>query len=119
MKKTKIDHYTDKEALDFHSYKKPGKIEKTDKKVYYIQLQQFKDIYNSLEIPDEFLVVGHHSSIDEWKTTFKNHFPNIYINHKITALIEKNTNKNYLYNNYDLYQNSPNGFYVYRFEKIN
>ncbi len=27
MKKTKIDHYTDKEALDFHSLKKPGKIE--------------------------------------------------------------------------------------------
>ena len=27
MKKTKIDHYTDKEALDFHSHKKPGKIE--------------------------------------------------------------------------------------------
>ncbi len=27
MKKTKIDHYTDKEALDFHSNIKPGKIE--------------------------------------------------------------------------------------------
>jgi malate dehydrogenase (oxaloacetate-decarboxylating)(NADP+) len=27
MKKTKIDHYTDKEALDFHRHKKPGKIE--------------------------------------------------------------------------------------------
>tara|TARA_S200000501_G_scaffold346988_1_gene360942 strand:+ start:363 stop:2648 length:2286 start_codon:yes stop_codon:yes gene_type:complete len=27
MKKTKIDHYTDKEALDFHSHNKPGKIE--------------------------------------------------------------------------------------------
>ena len=27
MKKTKIDHYTDKEALDFHNHKKPGKIE--------------------------------------------------------------------------------------------
>ena len=27
MKKTKSDHYTDKEALDFHKYKKPGKIE--------------------------------------------------------------------------------------------
>ena len=27
MKKTKIDHYTDKEALEFHSNKKPGKIE--------------------------------------------------------------------------------------------
>ena len=27
MKKTKIDHYTDKEALEFHSQKKPGKIE--------------------------------------------------------------------------------------------
>jgi len=27
MKKTKIDHYTDKEALEFHSFKKPGKIE--------------------------------------------------------------------------------------------
>ncbi|MDC1032642.1 NADP-dependent malic enzyme [Candidatus Pelagibacter sp.] len=27
MKKTKTDHYTDKEALDFHSHKKPGKIE--------------------------------------------------------------------------------------------
>ena len=25
MKKTKIDHYTDKEALDFHSKNKPGK----------------------------------------------------------------------------------------------
>ncbi len=27
MKKTKIDHYTDREALDFHKDKKPGKIE--------------------------------------------------------------------------------------------
>ncbi|MEK9690628.1 MAG: malic enzyme-like NAD(P)-binding protein, partial [Pelagibacteraceae bacterium] len=27
MKKNKIDHYTDKEALDFHRDKKPGKIE--------------------------------------------------------------------------------------------
>ena len=27
MKKTKIDHYTDKEALEFHKHKKPGKIE--------------------------------------------------------------------------------------------
>ena len=27
MKKTKIDHYTDKEALEFHSHNKPGKIE--------------------------------------------------------------------------------------------
>ncbi len=27
MKKTKIDHYTDKEALDFHKNGKPGKIE--------------------------------------------------------------------------------------------
>jgi len=27
MKKTKIDHYTDKEALEFHSRNKPGKIE--------------------------------------------------------------------------------------------
>ncbi len=27
MKKTKVDHYTDKEALEFHKDKKPGKIE--------------------------------------------------------------------------------------------
>jgi len=27
MKKTKIDHYTDKEALEFHSHKRPGKLE--------------------------------------------------------------------------------------------
>ena len=27
MKKTKVDHYTDKEALEFHSHNKPGKIE--------------------------------------------------------------------------------------------
>ncbi len=27
MRKTKQDHYTEKEALDFHAYKKPGKIE--------------------------------------------------------------------------------------------
>ena len=27
MKKNNIDHYTDKEALDFHKDKKPGKIE--------------------------------------------------------------------------------------------
>ena len=27
MKKTKTDHYTDQEALEFHSHKKPGKIE--------------------------------------------------------------------------------------------
>ena len=27
MKKTKPNHYTEKEALDFHTHKKPGKIE--------------------------------------------------------------------------------------------
>ncbi len=27
MKKTKTDHYTEKEALEFHNYKKPGKLE--------------------------------------------------------------------------------------------
>ena len=27
MKKTNIDHYTDKEALEFHNQNKPGKIE--------------------------------------------------------------------------------------------
>jgi malate dehydrogenase (oxaloacetate-decarboxylating)(NADP+) len=27
MKKTKTDHYTEKEALEFHSHKRPGKIE--------------------------------------------------------------------------------------------
>ena len=27
MKKTKVDHYTDKEALEFHNSKKSGKIE--------------------------------------------------------------------------------------------
>ena len=27
MKKTKTDHYTEKEALEFHTHKKPGKIE--------------------------------------------------------------------------------------------
>ena len=27
MKKTKINHYTDKEALEFHSHKRPGKLE--------------------------------------------------------------------------------------------
>ena len=32
MKKTKTDHYTEKEALEFHTYKKPGKIEKADGK---------------------------------------------------------------------------------------
>ena len=32
MKKTKIDHYTDKEALEFHSHSKPGKIEITSSK---------------------------------------------------------------------------------------
>ena len=26
MKKTKIDHYTDKEALEFHSQNKPEKL---------------------------------------------------------------------------------------------
>ena len=32
MKKTKIDHYTDKEALEFHTHNKPGKIEITSSK---------------------------------------------------------------------------------------
>ena len=32
MKKTKINHYTDKEALEFHSHNKPGKIEITSSK---------------------------------------------------------------------------------------
>ena len=32
MKKNKIEHYTTKEALDFHSTGKPGKIEITPSK---------------------------------------------------------------------------------------
>ncbi len=32
MKKTKVDHYTDKEALEFHSHVKPGKIEMSSSK---------------------------------------------------------------------------------------
>ena len=32
MKKTKTNHYTDKEALEFHSLNKPGKIEITSSK---------------------------------------------------------------------------------------
>ena len=32
MKKTKTDHYTEKEALEFHAHKKPGKIEITSSK---------------------------------------------------------------------------------------
>ena len=31
-KKSKIDHYTDKEALDFHNKGKSGKIEKVSSK---------------------------------------------------------------------------------------
>ena len=33
MKKTNIDHYTDKEALEFHTKKKPGKIEIISQKI--------------------------------------------------------------------------------------
>ena len=47
MKKTKIDHYTDKEALDFHSHKKPGKIEISSSKFLtdvFQEMMPFKSI---------------------------------------------------------------------------
>ena len=39
-KKSKIDHYTDKEALDFHIGNKSGKIEVNSSKPLYL-----KEIY--------------------------------------------------------------------------
>jgi malate dehydrogenase (oxaloacetate-decarboxylating)(NADP+) len=33
MKKTNIDHYTDKEALDFHKDKKPGRLRSFHQKI--------------------------------------------------------------------------------------
>ena len=65
MKKTKVDHYTDKEALEFHSHKKPGKIEISSSKnmttkyldtvnilfLFYL----FTNRYHALLQPSKFL----------------------------------------------------------------
>tara|TARA_Y100000992_G_C21168747_1_gene444776 strand:- start:397 stop:828 length:432 start_codon:yes stop_codon:yes gene_type:complete len=93
-------------------------FEKKNKKIYFIKLNQFKKNYNKLNLPEKFLLVGHHKPFFNKiiENQFKNDFPKIYNKYKIETLIEKQTAENYLYNNYT--SNANNGFFVYRFVKI-
>ena len=93
-------------------------FENTNKKVYYISLNQFRNNYLDLDIPDNFLVVGHHEPFDFWaKRYFKKHLPDLYDNYDVTTLIEISSKENYTYNNYVSDRTWPNGFFVYRFKK--
>ena len=94
-------------------------FENSDKSAYFIPLSQFKKNYLNLNIPNNFLLVGHHSPFSEWETYFKYNFPNLYNDFKITKLKEISTKINLLYNNYDTKENPPNGFFVYKFNKKN
>ena len=93
-------------------------FENTNKKVYYISLNQFRNNYLDFDIPDNFLVVGHHEPFDFWaKSYFKKNLPDLYDNYDVTTLIEISSKENYTYNNYVSDRTWPNGFFVYRFKK--
>ncbi len=90
----------------------------TDKKVYYTSLNQFRKNYLNLDIPDNFLVVGHHEPFDLWAASyFKNSLPKLYDNYDVTKLIEISSKENYTYNNYISEHTWSNGFFVYRFKR--
>ena len=91
-------------------------FENKNKKVYFTQLEQFKENYQKIKITNRFLVVGHHKPFSKVEDRFKSNFPDIYDNYNIQVLIERKTKENYFYNNYKHSDNS-NGFYVYRFIK--
>ena len=57
MKKTKVDHYTDKEALEFHSYKKPGKIEISSSKNTLRDLEKISSDLLSNPIIENFKII--------------------------------------------------------------
>ena len=112
-----LDNLTEKTILLYDSTQALAYFENSDKSVYFIPLSQFKKNYLKLNIPNNFLLVGHHSPFSEWETYFKDNFPNLYNDFKITKLREISTEINLLYNNYDTQENPPNGFFVYKFNK--
>ena len=57
MKKTKTDHYTDKEALEFHSHKKPGKIEISSSKNTLGDLEKISSDLLSNPIIENFKII--------------------------------------------------------------
>ena len=93
-------------------------FENTDKKVFYLPLSQVKKNYKKFKIEDGFLLVGKHSPIDKYENFLKNDYPELYNNRKIIKIIEKSSKENLLYNNANLTQNPPKGFYVYKLVDI-
>lgn len=93
-------------------------FENSNKKVYYISINQFRKNYSKLEIPENFLVVGAHEPFNLWaESYFKKSLPKLYYDYNIKTLIEIESVENYTYNNYRSNMTWPNGFYVYKFSK--
>ena len=46
MKKVKIEHYSDKEALDFHTNEKSGKIEIISRRVFSETVKTILTLFN-------------------------------------------------------------------------
>ncbi len=68
-------------------------------------------------MPDSFLFVSQHKSLKEYKPILKKRFPEIFMEYIGETLMEKNTGQYFPYNNYKE-NSSQNGFYVYRFSRI-
>ena len=70
-----LDNQTENTILLYDSTQALAYFENSDKSAYFIPLSQFKKNYLNLNIPNNFLLVGHHSPFSEWETYFKYNFP--------------------------------------------
>jgi hypothetical protein len=87
------------------------------KKVVNVDMNSFISIYKDFKMPETFLLVSQAQPLKLYTPVLKKRFPEIFSEYKSETLVENTTGQYFTYNNYR--ENSTqNGFYVYRFTKI-
>lgn len=93
-------------------------FENGKKNVFFTELKSFKKNFNSMQIPNQFLMVGQWKSLydqEQYEELEKN-FPKLFSEYNIEILKEKITGENFTYNNHPG-NSPPNNFFVYKFIK--
>jgi len=89
-----------------------------EKTVLNVDVNAFKVAYVNSKMPETFLLVSQDQPLKSYKPGLQGRFPGMFSDYIIETLVEKSTGQYFPYNNYKVVS-QQNGFYVYRFSRIN
>jgi hypothetical protein len=89
-----------------------------EKTVLNVDVNAFKVAYENSKMPETFLLVSQDQPLKSYKPGLQGRFPGMFSDYIIETLAEKSTGQYFPYNNYKV-ASVQNGFYVYRFSRIN